>query len=253
MAKDKRNEVDLTMPSTTKNHEVEEDIQKDCLNLWPDETSFTFSNMENGVNESPVEVNRDSLVESHPETLSTSSDSQLRRSERIRRMNLEDNDASKTSLASFVATCGDRETSDPRNYEEALNSSDAELWNAAMKQEYDSLMKNRTWTLVDRPKGRNIVKTKWVFKTKLKGDGSQDKLKARLVAKGYSQRFGEDYTETFSPVIRYETVRVMLAIAAAKDMEMIQFDVATAFLNGELKEEVFMEQPQGFLKEKDKV
>lgn len=115
-----------------------------------------------------------------------------------------------------------------------------------MQDEIDSLMKNQTWTLVEKPEGRNVVSAKWVFKSKTNTDGSLARRKARLVARGFSQSEGVDYFETFSPVVRYESVRTVLSLAAAGDMELRQFDVKTAFLNGKLEEEVFMQQPIGF-------
>ena len=115
-----------------------------------------------------------------------------------------------------------------------------------MSEEIQSLENNRTWTLVKPPKNRPVVKCKWVFKTKTKPDGSLDKYKARLVAKGFTQKQGIDYSDTYSPVVRYESVRVFLAIVAAEDLDLVQFDVKTAFLHGDLSEEIYMEQPQEF-------
>lgn len=112
-----------------------------------------------------------------------------------------------------------------------------------MKDELRSLKKNSTWELVKRPKNRNVVGCRWVYK--LKSNPSGPVFKARLVAKGYSQREGVDYGETFSPVVRYDSIRTILSIAAAEDLEMAQFDVKTAFLNGDLDEEIFMEAPKG--------
>ncbi len=113
--------------------------------------------------------------------------------------------------------------------------------------EYHSLMKNKTWSLVPLPQGRTPVGSRWVFKLKRKADGSIDKFKARLVAKGYSQEFGLDYGETFSPVVRYTSIRILIAIANLLDLDLHQMDVQTAFLNGKLNEEVYMVQPEGFI------
>ena len=101
-----------------------------------------------------------------------------------------------------------------------------------------------TWILKDLPKGKNIVSCKWILKTKINPDGSLSRRKARLVARGFIQKEGVDYHENFAPVVRYETVRTVLAMCAHYDLEMTQFDVKTAFLYGELEEEIYMRQPE---------
>jgi hypothetical protein len=136
--------------------------------------------------------------------------------------------------------------SEPLTYREAVESPESDEWTDAMESEMKSLSENKTWTLVTLPVGKNIVKSKWVFKRKLKPDGSLDKYKARLVAKGYSQRKGIDFCETFAPVARYDSIRTVLSIAASCNMRLMQFDVKTAFLYGDLDEEIFMQQPTGF-------
>ena len=110
-----------------------------------------------------------------------------------------------------------------------------------MQSELDSIEKNDTWTLVPRPLRRNVIGVKWVFKTKYKSDGTLDKHKARLVAKGYAQRPRVDFDETFSPTARMSTIRTVLALAAHQHWPVYQMDVKSAFLNGELKEEVYVE------------
>ncbi|RWS01205.1 retrovirus-related pol polyprotein from transposon tnt 1-94-like protein, partial [Leptotrombidium deliense] len=115
-----------------------------------------------------------------------------------------------------------------------------------MNEEMVSLKKNKTWTLVEKPKNRNVINCRWVFRTKENSDGSVNRFKARLVAKGFTQKPGVDYNETFSPVVKMNSIRVILALAASKDMEITHFDVKTAFLHGELKEELYMKQPEGF-------
>lgn len=132
---------------------------------------------------------------------------------------------------------------EPNTYEEALKSDEAAKWQDAMNDELKSLKKNSTWEFVNRPKNRNVVGCRWVYK--LKPNPSGPIFKARLVAKGFSQREGVDFGETFSPVVRYDSIRTILSIAAAEDLEIMQFDVKTAFLNGDLDEEIFMEVPKG--------
>lgn len=135
--------------------------------------------------------------------------------------------------------------SDPDNFEEAMKS---EHWKKAMEVEIKSIEKNNTWFLTDLPKGTKQIGVKWVFKTKLNELGEVEKFKARLVAKGYVQRYGIDYAEVFAPVARMDTVRIILALAAHKEWKVYQLDVKSAFLHGELMEDVYVEQPLGFVK-----
>ena len=127
---------------------------------------------------------------------------------------------------------------------------DQKVWRNACEEEITSIKKNRTWTLVDQPEGCKAIGLKWVFKVKRNADGSINKFKARLVAKGYVQRHGVDFDEVFAPVARLETVRVIIALAASSGWEIHHLDVKTAFLHSELKEEVFVSQPDG-LKSKE--
>ena len=139
---------------------------------------------------------------------------------------------------------------EPSTYKAATMSPQAALWKAAMEREYDSLMENRTWILVPPPPGRNIIKCKWVYKVKYTSSGAVDKYKARLVAKGYNQVHGIDYEETFSPVIKHDSVRVLFAIASVLRMHMRQFDIGTAYLNSDLTTRIYMHQPEGFINSK---
>ena len=141
-----------------------------------------------------------------------------------------------------MATIGE-----PRNVREAIESSDASEWELAMQEEFESLIANGTWELTPLPKGRKAVKCKWVFKTKKDARGVVVRFKARLVAKGCSQVEGVDFSETFAPVAKFNTIRVILALAAAMGLEIHQMDVKTAFLNGELDVVIYMEQPEGFV------
>ena len=141
----------------------------------------------------------------------------------------------------------DSEVDDPGKVHEALNGKHSDQWKEAMKSEYSSLITNDTWELVPPPEGKNIVGSRWVLKVKRNEDGSIDRFKARLVAQGYSQVRGVDYEEVFSPVARYTSVRSLLALANAQDLEIHQMDVKTAFLNGSLDCEIYMSQPEGFV------
>ncbi|CAL8988191.1 unnamed protein product, partial [Prunus brigantina] len=119
---------------------------------------------------------------------------------------------------------------------------DSKKWQEAMKSEMDSMYANQVWTLVDPPQGIVPIGNKWIFKRKMGSDGKVETYKARLVAKGYKQREGIDYEETFSPVAMIKSIRILLAIAAHYDYEIWQMDVKTAFLNGHLREELYMDQ-----------
>jgi hypothetical protein len=110
----------------------------------------------------------------------------------------------------------------------------------------DSILSNGTWELVNRPYGCKPVGCTWVFKKKLRPDGTIDKYKARLVAKGYTQKEGKDFFDTYSPIARLTTIRVLLSLATSHGLLIHQMDIKTAFLNGELDEEIYMTQTDGF-------
>jgi hypothetical protein len=139
----------------------------------------------------------------------------------------------------YLATSGE-----PYSLQEALSTPH---WKSAMDDEYRALMKNKTWRLVPPQSGRNLIDCKWVYKVKHKADGSIDRHKARLVAKGFKQRFGIDYDDTFSPVVKPATIRLVLSLAVSQSWELRQLDVQNAFLHGILEEEVYMKQPPGFV------
>nr|KAJ0189684.1 hypothetical protein LSAT_V11C800438810 [Lactuca sativa] len=136
---------------------------------------------------------------------------------------------------------------DPKTFTKAMMSRDAPLWKEAINDEMDSIMGNGTWELADLPKGRRPIGSKWIFKKKYHPDGSISAYKARLVAKGYRQREGIDYFDTYAPVARISSIRTLIAISALKGLYIHQMDVKTAFLNGYLKEEIYLEQPEGFV------
>lgn len=138
------------------------------------------------------------------------------------------------------------ENEDPLTYQQAISGEMSQEWKQAMDEEIQALQENGTWTLVTLPKGRKAIGSKWVFKTKLNKDGMVERYKARFCAKGFSQKEGIDYNETFAPVLKYKSLRIVLAIAAVKDYELNQMDVQTAFLNATIKEEVYMKQPEGY-------
>jgi hypothetical protein len=147
---------------------------------------------------------------------------------------------------SAVALLSARDSVEPKTYRAALSSAQAPDWQAAMQQEYSSLMDNGTWELVDLPSGRVVVNNMWIYKVKPDTMGDVSRCKARFVAKGCSQRVGLVYTETFSRVIRMASLRLFLAIAAARNLELCQLDIGTAFLYAPIKEDVYIRQPLGF-------
>ena len=138
------------------------------------------------------------------------------------------------------------EMSDPANRVEAINSNKATEWEKAMKKEYDSLLKNDMWDIVSRPESKKVVDSRWVFKTKKDEYGNIAKYKARLVARGFTQVPGQDFEETFSPVVTKNSLRIIIAKAAKENLFLFQIDIETAYQHQKLKEEIFMEQPSGF-------
>lgn len=141
-------------------------------------------------------------------------------------------------------TVGVEETA-PVSYEEALKRKDKDLWVKAFDEEMSSLITNDVFEICHRPSGTNIVGYRWVLTYKVKPDGGV-MPKARLVAKGYSQQYGIDYVSTFSPVVDIDNVRLIFSVIANEKLEIMQFDIKTAFLNGNLDEVIFMEEPEGY-------
>jgi hypothetical protein len=135
----------------------------------------------------------------------------------------------------------------PTTISEAYSSPDADLWKEAVRSEIESIMSNGTWEVVDRPYGCQHIGCKWIFKKKLRPDGTIERYKARLVAKGYTQKEGEDFFDIYSPIAQLTTIRTLIAVAASYGLIIHQMDVKTTFLNGELDEEVYMDQPEGFI------
>lgn len=159
---------------------------------------------------------------------------ELRRSKRAK--------VSKNFRPNFVFSLED----DPTCLQEALTSPDASFWQEAIDNEMDSLLSNKTWDLVELPPGCKIIGFKWILKKKMKLDGTVEKFKARLVAKGYKQRENVDFFDTYSPVSRI-AIRVLMVVAAIHNLEVHQMDVKTAFLNGDLDEEIYLDQPEGIV------
>jgi Reverse transcriptase (RNA-dependent DNA polymerase)/Integrase core domain/GAG-pre-integrase domain len=149
--------------------------------------------------------------------------------------------AASTRPRRYPALIATLPSQEPLNFQQALASNDWKKWEKAIESELKSIRDNDTWELVRLPVGRKAIGSKWVFK--IKADG---RFKARLCARGYTQQYGIDYEETFAPVAKFTTIRTLLAIAAKMDLEIHHMDVKTAFLNGIIDEEIYMEQPEGY-------
>ena len=139
------------------------------------------------------------------------------------------------------------QTDEPKSIREAFEGDHAKEWKAATDSEYKTLIENNTWELTELPVGRKLIGSNWIFKVKYDNDGTVERFKGRLVAKGFTQEYGVDYDEMFSPVVRFSSIRTLLAYAVEKKMLIHQMDVVTAFLNGKLEEEIYMQQPGGYI------
>jgi hypothetical protein len=135
----------------------------------------------------------------------------------------------------------------PKIITESFASLEVDDWKKAVRSEMDSILSNGTWDLVDRPYDCKPVGCKWVFKKKLRPDGTIDKYMTRLVAKDYTQKEGKDLFDTYSPIARLTTIYVLFSLATSHGLLVRQMDVKTIFLNGELEEEIYMTQPDGFV------
>ncbi len=136
---------------------------------------------------------------------------------------------------------------EPATYEEAMTCDHAAQWKEAMDEEMASLEANQTWVLEDLPVHASAIPVMWIYKLKTDAAGQVERYKARLVAKGFKQRDGIDFNEVFAPVSKYATLRALLAVAAEQDLEVRQLDIKTAFLNGELDEDLYVLQPPGYV------
>ncbi|MBV8801912.1 MAG: hypothetical protein JO131_02910, partial [Gammaproteobacteria bacterium] len=158
---------------------------------------------------------------------------------RMRRLKDIYDETNEISLFCLFADC------EPLGFDDANQN---KRWRDAMEEEIKSIEKNHTWELATLPKGKQAIGLKWVYKVKKNANGEVEKYKARLVAKGYKQQAGIDYDEVFAPVARLETIRLIISLAAQNNWKIFQMDVKSAFLNGYLEEEVYVEQPIGFIK-----
>ena len=137
-----------------------------------------------------------------------------------------------------------------KTIEQTLSGPTFKEWIKDMEEEINSMKSNKVWDFVDLPPGRKNIENKWVLGIKSKANETIDIYKSRLVVKGYTQQKGIDYGEAFSPVVRFASVRLILALVARMDLELYQMDIKLAFLNGELDEEIYMDQPASSLEDK---
>ena len=138
-----------------------------------------------------------------------------------------------------------RSVHEPANYKAAMNGPHAHLWGPSVQKELKATEKRQAWSIAWLPKGHKLIQVRWKFTPKELADGSLDKAKARIAVKGFSQVCGIHYTETFSPVLKIETFRIICAIAAVRGYELAHVDVVSAFMNSNLEEEIYTECPDG--------
>lgn len=210
---------------------------KDCEELSSDDS---FNTVTENKSQSDSEYFPDESIESSPERNITV---RTRRQYKLASQEQEEN--------SYL--CFDEQLNNevPDNYEEAMKSVDASKWITSIKEELDAHQQNKTWTLVDKTPDMRIIGCKWVFR--IKEESSGQRYKSRLCAKGYSQTKGIDYQETFAPTVRYDSIRLLLSEAAQHNLQIIQLDIKTAFLYGELEEDIYMAVPEGLTCKTNKV
>jgi hypothetical protein len=150
---------------------------------------------------------------------------------------------SKLDASGYVVDAVDEE--EPKSYLEVVNGPNGDLWKEAVEKELGCLDKARTWDVVDRVAGKKKLGSRWVFKVKRLADGSVDKFKARFVAQGFSQRPGFDFDETYAPIVRFDSLRLLLAITAVQGWRPQQVDVNSPSFSGDLDEDIFMTLPEG--------
>ncbi|KAJ9556017.1 hypothetical protein OSB04_010631 [Centaurea solstitialis] len=188
-------------------------------------------------------VTQQEPVETQPETMEEVQTQDLRRSTRVRQ--------EPDRYLGFLVSQDEGDLNEPTSYGEAVSGSESEQWQEAMEAEMQSMYDNQVWELTDLPQHCRAVGRKWVFKKKTDMDGNVHTFKARLVAKGFTQTHGIDYDETFSPVAMLKSIWILMAISAYFNYEIWQMDVKTAFLNGKLTKDVYMQQPEGFVDPKN--
>ena len=192
--------------------------------------------------EDKVEENREVITNTHDQ-LEDEEETSIPRANRNRRP------PERYGNPFTFKTTQEETVTEPKTYKDAVSSTQAKYWKQAMQAEFESLEDNNTWTLVREPKDRKVLPGKWVYKVKYGADGQIDKYKARYVAKGFAQVEGLDFSDTYAPTCKPETFRILLAIAAQKDLYLGQMDVKSAYLHSTIEEEIYLEQPEGSVKQ----
>ena len=208
--------------------------KESAIDLSPSPPPIVHAENGGEVQDAPADIVPEQPAQQDPLQLPV--EPQLRRSTRQRQP------SGKYPPHEFVMLTDENE---PQNYEEAVSHEHNDEWMEAMQEEMNSLHENHTFDLVDLPTGRKALRNKWVFRLKTDEISSRPRYKARLVVKGFGQKKGIDFNEIFSPVVKMNSIRVVLSLAASMDLEIEQLDVKTAFLHGDLEEEIYMEQPEG--------
>ena len=225
--------------------------QKSAMTTEPDQKGTEVKNNADITAKDEEEVVEIRRSEKDEERQEPQKEKELRRSERTRKTPVRygyDEYADTATYPVRHVAYHLSQVDEPSTIQEAKSSDHAAEWKLATDAEYNSLIENKTWKLVELPPGRKAIGCKWVFKLKHDVDERVERFKARLVAKGYAQKYGIDYDEIFSPVVRFSSIRLLLAFAVQRDFLIHQMDVETAFLNGKLDEEIYMQQPEGYVK-----
>lgn len=220
----------------------------------PEHENYNLNSDENQIKEEEISNDNDSQIQeerSDDENFESCEEEEVNNEEQtvdetVLRRSSRENKGVNSKYDDYIVYTANQHIYEPKSYADALKSSDSSKWKEAMNEEMESILNNMTWDLVDLPSGKQAIGCKWVYKLKLDDKGNVCRYKARLVAKGYSQKYGENYDEVFAPVARSTTFRILLSIAGIKGYHVKHFDVKTAFLNGEIEEEIYMNQPPGF-------
>ena len=217
--------------------DLEENFQDENINqeqiehaIFEDDQSQISNNDENSINNQSDQIQEEIQNEEIDEV----------------RVSSRRNKGQKPDRFGDFVTYSSRVDYEPKTFKQAISCADADKWKKAMEEEIKSINHNKTWDLVKLPKNKRAIGCKWVYKLKRDENGEICTYKARLVAQGFSQKYGEDYDEVFAPVARSATFRILMSVAGVNNYHVKQFDIKTAFLNGDIEEEIYMKQPPGF-------